>query len=59
MALPIFLARSFVHRQIHCHVDAAVQTPADLNGKKVTVHGWNSTSPTWTKGLLENSTAWI
>src|SRR5581483_6564055 len=54
VALPVFLARSFPHRQIHCYVDAPIRSPSDLNGKRVTVHRWNSTSPTWTKGLLEN-----
>jgi 4,5-dihydroxyphthalate decarboxylase len=54
VALPVFLARSFVQRQIHCYKDAPIQAPADLNGKKVTVHRWNSTSPTWTKGVLQN-----
>ncbi len=54
VALPVFLARSFVHRQIHCYAEAPIQTPSDLNGKRVTVHRWNSTSPTWTKGLLQN-----
>jgi 4,5-dihydroxyphthalate decarboxylase len=53
-ALPVFPARSFPHRQIYCHAEAPIETPADLGGKRVTVHRWNSTSPTWTKGLLEN-----
>src|SRR2546425_1190986 len=53
-ALPVFPARSFPHRQIYCHAEAPIRTPADLEGKRVTVHPWNSTSPTWTKGLLAN-----
>jgi 4,5-dihydroxyphthalate decarboxylase len=54
VALPVFPARSFPQRQIFCHVDAGIQTPKDLEGKRVTVHRWHTTSPTWTKGLLEN-----
>lgn len=54
VAIPVFPARSFPHRQIYCHAGAPIRTPADLAGKRVTVHRWNSTSPTWTKGLLEN-----
>jgi 4,5-dihydroxyphthalate decarboxylase len=54
VALPVFLARNFPHRQIWCHDRAPIETPADLAGKRVTVHRWNSTSPTWTKGLLQN-----
>jgi 4,5-dihydroxyphthalate decarboxylase len=54
VAIPVFPARSFPHRQIYCHDGAPIQTPSDLEGKRVTVHRWNSTSPTWTKGLLEN-----
>ena len=53
-AIPVFPARGFPHRQIYCHAEAPIETPADLAGKKVTVHRWNSTSPTWTKGLLQN-----
>jgi 4,5-dihydroxyphthalate decarboxylase len=53
-AIPVFPARSFPHRQVYCHDSAPIQTPGDLAGKRVTVHRWNSTSPTWTKGLLEN-----
>lgn len=54
VALPVFLARSFPHRQIWCNTTAGIQSPSDLAGKRVTVHRWNSTSPTWTKGLLQN-----
>ncbi|MBM2810027.1 MAG: 4,5-dihydroxyphthalate decarboxylase [Chloroflexi bacterium] len=54
VALPVFLARNFPHRQIWRHEAATVRTPSDLAGKRVTVHRWNSTSPTWTKGLLQN-----
>jgi len=53
-AIPVFPARGFPHRQIYCHAEAPIRTPSDLEGKRVTVHRWNSTSPTWTKGLLEN-----
>jgi 4,5-dihydroxyphthalate decarboxylase len=53
-AIPVFPARSFPHRQIYCHAEGPIHTPSDLGGKRVTVHRWNSTSPTWTKGLLEN-----
>jgi 4,5-dihydroxyphthalate decarboxylase len=53
-AIPVFPARSFPHRQIYCHDQAPVRAPSDFDGKRLTVHRWNSTSPTWTKGLLEN-----
>jgi 4,5-dihydroxyphthalate decarboxylase len=54
VAIPVFPARSFPHRQIYCNTKAPIKHPSDLEGKRVTVHRWNSTSPTWTKGLLEN-----
>lgn len=53
-AIPVFPARGFPHRQIYCHAEAPIRTPSDLAGKRVTVHRWNSTSPSWTKGLLLN-----
>src|SRR3954454_15248951 len=49
VALPVFLARNFPRRQIWASTSAPVETPADLAGKRVTVHRWNSTSPSWTK----------
>jgi 4,5-dihydroxyphthalate decarboxylase len=54
VAIPVFPARGFPHRQINCHSETAIHHPSDLEGKRVTVHRWNSTSPTWTKGILEN-----
>ena len=54
VALPVFLARSFPHRQIWAHTQAGIETPADMAGKRITVHRFNSTSPSWTKGLLQN-----
>ena len=53
-ALPVFLARAFHYGHIFCHDEAPIQTPQDLAGKKVTVHRFNSTTPVWTKGLLQN-----
>jgi 4,5-dihydroxyphthalate decarboxylase len=54
VAIPVFPARSFNYRQVYCNKDAGIDSPADFSGKRVTVHRWNSTSPTWTKGLLQN-----
>lgn len=54
VAIPVFPARNFPHRQIYCHSNASIHHPSDLEGKRVTVHRWNSTSPTWTKGILAN-----
>ena len=53
-ALPVFPARGFHFSHIFCHDGAAIQTPKDLEGKRVTVHRFNATTPVWTKGLLQD-----
>jgi len=53
-ALPVFLSRRFRHRGMICSAKSPVRDPLDLNGKKVTVHRFNATTPVWLKGILQN-----
>ncbi|NIO09246.1 MAG: ABC transporter substrate-binding protein, partial [Deltaproteobacteria bacterium] len=51
---PIFLSRQFRHRCIYCPVNSEVREPADLKGKRVTVHRYNASTSVWVRGLLQN-----
>jgi 4,5-dihydroxyphthalate decarboxylase len=53
-ALPVFLSRKFRLRSMYCRVDAPLQHPAELRGKKVTVHRYNSSTAVWLRGILQN-----
>lgn len=53
-ALPIFLNRKFRHGCMYCAVRSGLRHPAELRGKVVTVHRYNSTTAVWVRGLLQN-----
>ena len=52
--LPIFISRSFRHRNIYVHVDAGIEKPQDLKGRKVGTPGYGASSNTWIRGMLED-----
>ncbi len=54
IALPVFLSRRFRLRCMYCRADSPLQHPAELAGKKATVHRFNATTPVWLKGILQN-----
>jgi 4,5-dihydroxyphthalate decarboxylase len=51
-ALPIFVLRQFHHAPIVYNVNAGVQTPRDLEGKKVGVRAYTVTTGVWARGIL-------
>ena len=51
---PIFISRQFRHRCIYCPANSSVREPADLKGKRVTVHRYNASTSVWVRGLLQN-----
>jgi 4,5-dihydroxyphthalate decarboxylase len=53
-ALPVFLSRKFRHRCMYLPVDSKLRGPAELAGKKITIHRYNATTPVWLKGILQN-----
>jgi len=53
-ALPVFPVHRFCHRFIRCAVSSPLRSPEELSGKKVTIHRYNSTTPVWGKGILQN-----
>jgi len=51
-ALPVFVLRQFSHSAIVYNVKSGVQSPRDLEGKKVGVRAYNVTTGVWVRGIL-------
>jgi len=51
-ALPIFVLRQFHHSPIVYNVKSGVQSPKDLEGKKVGVRAYTVTTGVWARGIL-------
>lgn len=54
VALPVFLSRRFRLRCMYCRLDSPLRHPAELAGRRVTVHRYNATTPVWVRGILQN-----
>ena len=53
-ALPIFLTRRFHHDGLVVRDDSGIETPKDLEGKKVGVRAYSVTTGVWARGILAN-----
>jgi 4,5-dihydroxyphthalate decarboxylase len=51
-ALPVFVMRQFHHSAIVYNINCGVQSPKDLEGKKVGVRAYTVTTGVWTRGIL-------
>jgi len=51
-ALPIFIVRQFHHSPIVYNIKSGVQSPKDLEGKKVGVRAYTVTTGVWARGIL-------
>jgi 4,5-dihydroxyphthalate decarboxylase len=51
-ALPIFVMRQFHHAPIVYNIKSGVQSPKDLEGKKVGVRAYTVTTGVWARGIL-------
>jgi len=51
-AIPIFVKRMFRHSYIYVNKRAGIRAPADLNGRRVGVQQWFTTTALWARGLL-------
>ena len=54
IGMPVFTTRRFYHTGILVRKDAKIESPADLNGKRIGVPEYVQTSALWTRGVLEN-----
>jgi 4,5-dihydroxyphthalate decarboxylase len=52
--LPIFISRTFRHRNLYVHVDSGIERPEDLRGRKVGTPGYGSSANTWVRGMLQD-----
>lgn len=53
-ALPIFLARSFRFDAIYVRSDRGIETPRDLEGKRIGVPEYQLTMAVWLRGMLQD-----
>ncbi|MGH7768910.1 MAG: PhnD/SsuA/transferrin family substrate-binding protein, partial [Candidatus Binatia bacterium] len=53
-AIPIFVKRMFRHSYIYVNKGAGIRSPADLNGRRVGIQTWFTTTALWARGLLED-----
>lgn len=51
-ALPVFVVRQFHHAPIVYNVKSGVESPQDLEGKKVGVRAYTVTTGVWARGIL-------
>ncbi len=52
--LPIFTTREFFHTRALVRVDAGIEKPADLRGKRVGVPEYQQTAAVWSRGALQH-----
>ena len=50
--IPVFISRTFRHRNIYVHTDSGIETPEDLKGKRIGTPGYGMSSNTWIRGML-------
>ena len=50
--IPVFISRTFRHRNVFVHVDSGIEKPEDLRGKRVGTPGYGMSANTWIRGFL-------
>lgn len=51
-AIPVFPHRRFRHSFVFCRSNAGIESPADLNGKRIALRTFQNTAGVWTRGIL-------
>ncbi len=54
VALPVFPSRLFRHNSIYVNVDAGIERPEDLRGRRVGVPEYLQTANFWARGILQD-----
>lgn len=54
VGIPVFPSRHFRHAQIYVNVDAGIERPADLIGRRVGVLEYQMTAAVWIRAFLEH-----
>ena len=52
--IPVFISRTFRHRNIFVRTDRGIDKPQDLRGKRVATPGYGMSSHTWIRGFLQD-----
>jgi 4,5-dihydroxyphthalate decarboxylase len=52
IAIPVFPSRVFRHSAVYLRADSKIETPQDLNGKRVGVGDYQMTAAVWVRGFL-------
>lgn len=53
-AIPIFVKRMFRHSYVYINKRAGIRSPSDLNGRRVGLQTWFTTTALWARGILED-----
>lgn len=53
-AIPVFPHRRFRHSFIFVNTAAGIETPKDLEGRKVGLRTWQATAGLWARGILQD-----
>jgi 4,5-dihydroxyphthalate decarboxylase len=53
-AIPVFPLRAFPHATLQYNVNAGVNSPKDLEGKRIGVRAYAGTAGVWARGLLQS-----
>lgn len=53
-AIPVFPHRRFRHSYLFVRQDAGINSPKDLEGRRVGLRTWQTTAGLWTRGILED-----
>jgi 4,5-dihydroxyphthalate decarboxylase len=54
VAIPVFLARTFIHGGLFVHADSGIKEPKDLEGKRVASGQFLMSFAVWVRGLLQH-----
>ncbi|HEY7065149.1 MAG TPA: ABC transporter substrate-binding protein [Chloroflexota bacterium] len=54
IGIPVFPTRKFRHGDIYVHVNAGIERPDDLRGKRVGTREYQQTAGIWIRGMLQH-----
>ena len=54
VGLPVFPTRRFQHTELHYHTDSGIETPADLDGKRMGLNHYTMTTGIFIRGTLQH-----
>lgn len=52
LGIPAFPSRAFRHAMVYANVDAGIEGPEQLNGKRIAIPEWGMTAVVWIVGIL-------